>query len=247
MTDNVHLLSGHENVVFGVQTLENDALGHENIVFGVQMPENDASGHENVVFANIAVIVYICTDMDKERIILGIDPGTQLLGFGVIRVHGKKAEYVDMGVLDLRKDPDAYTKLQSIYECISEVCKSYRPSELAIESPFYGKNAQVVLKLGRAQGAAILAAKEYGVASVTEYAPRKAKEAIVGNGAASKEQVQLMLEKTLGVKLESRHLDATDALAIALCHHYETSSPLASVKGKGGWEQFIKDNPDRVK
>ena len=193
------------------------------------------SGHENVLFANIVVIVYICTDMDKERIILGIDPGTQLLGFGVIKVLGKKAEYVDMGVLDLRKDPDAYTKLQSIYECISEVCKSYRPSELAIESPFYGKNAQVVLKLGRAQGAAILAAKEYGVASV------------VGNGAASKEQVQLMLEKTLGVKLESRHLDATDALAIALCHHYETSSPLASVKGKGGWEQFIKDNPDRVK
>ncbi len=184
--------------------------------------------------------------MEKERIILGVDPGTQLLGFGILRAVGKKAEYVDMGVLDLRKEPDAYTKLQTIYDCISEVCKNYHPTELAIESPFYGKNAQVVLKLGRAQGAAILAAKEYGVSGVTEYAPRKAKEAIVGNGAAAKEQVQLMLEKTLGVKLESRHLDATDALAIALCHFYETSSPLAAAKGKGGWEQFVKDHPDRV-
>lgn len=184
--------------------------------------------------------------MDKERIILGIDPGTQLLGFGIIRVEGKKTAYVDMGVLDLRKEKDAYTKLQAIYDCISEVCKSYHPTELAIESPFYGKNAQVVLKLGRAQGSAMIAALEYGVESVTEYAPRKAKEAIVGNGAASKEQVQLMLEKTLGVKLESKHLDATDALAIALCHFYETSSPLKSAKGKGGWEQFIKDHPDRI-
>ena len=127
------------------------------------------------------------------------------------------------------------------------MCKSYHPTELAIESPFYGKNAQVVLKLGRAQGAAIIAALEYGVESVTEYAPRKAKEAIVGNGAASKEQVQLMLEKTLGVKLESKHLDATDALAIALCHHYQTVNPLVSVKGKAGWEQFVKENPGRIK
>ena len=184
--------------------------------------------------------------MDTPRIILGIDPGTQLLGFGIVRVVGKKAEYVDMGVLDLRKEPDAYAKLKAIYECISEVCKSYHPTELAIESPFYGKNAQVVLKLGRAQGAAMLAAMEYGVQSVTEYAPRKAKESIVGNGAASKEQVQLMLEKTLGVKLESRHLDATDALAIALCHHFQTAQPLASTKGKGGWEQFLKDHPERI-
>ncbi len=184
--------------------------------------------------------------MADERIILGIDPGTQLLGFGIVRVVGKNAEYVDMGVLDLRKEADAYTKLQAIYECISEVCKNYHPTELAIESPFYGKNAQVVLKLGRAQGAAILAAKEYGVEQVTEYAPRKAKEAIVGNGAASKEQVQLMLEKTLHMTLESRYLDATDALAIALCHHYETSSPLSSAKGKGGWEQFIKEHPERI-
>lgn len=184
--------------------------------------------------------------METERIILGIDPGTQLLGFGVIKSVGKKAEYVDMGVLDIRKEKDAYVKLKAIYDCISEVCKSYGPTELAIESPFYGKNAQVILKLGRAQGAAMIAALEYGVQSVTEYAPRKAKEAIVGNGAASKEQVQMMLEKTLDVKLESRHLDATDALAIALCHHYETTSPVKTSAGKGGWERFLRENPDRV-
>ena len=184
--------------------------------------------------------------MESARVILGIDPGTQLLGFGIIRALGKKAEYVDMGVLDLRKEKDAYTKLQAIYDCISQVCKTYRPHELAIESPFYGKNAQVVLKLGRAQGAAIIAALKSGVESVTEYAPRKAKEAIVGNGAASKEQVQLMLEKTLGVKLDSRHLDATDALAIALCHHYQRINPIGTMKGNGGWEQFLKEHPDRI-
>ena len=185
--------------------------------------------------------------MDKRRIILGIDPGTQLLGFGIICVEGKKATYVDMGVLDLRKEGDAYSKLQTIYECIGEVCRNYHPTELAIESPFYGKNAQVVLKLGRAQGAAILAAKEYGVESVTEYAPRKAKEAIVGNGAASKEQVGMMLEKTLGVTLKAEHLDATDALAIAMCHFYEMTSPLAGKSGGKGWEQFLKDHPERIK
>ncbi len=185
--------------------------------------------------------------MDAERIILGIDPGTRLLGFGVVRSIGKKVEFVDMGVLDLRKETDAYRKLQAIYDCISEVCKSYHPQELAIESPFYGKNAQVVLKLGRAQGAAMIAALSYGVSGVTEYAPRKAKEAIVGNGAASKEQVRMMLEKTFGIPLPAEHLDATDALAIALCHLFETSRPLSVPKGKGGWAQFLKEHPERIK
>lgn len=184
--------------------------------------------------------------MGKDKVILGVDPGTNLLGFGIIRVSGRKAEYVDMGVLDLRKDKDNLQKLRSIYDCISEVCNSYHPDEVAIESPFYAKNAQVILKLGRAQGAAMIAAMEHDI-PVTEYAPRLAKMAIVGNGAASKEQVALMLEKTLGVKLESKFLDATDALAIALCHHYETLNPLGAAVSKGGWEKFIKENPDRVK
>ncbi len=186
------------------------------------------------------------TALTKEKIILGIDPGTNLLGFGIIRVNGRKAEYVDMGVLDLRKEKDAYAKLKAIYDCISEVCKTYKPDEMALESPFYGKNAQVILKLGRAQGAAMMAGLQYGI-EVFEYAPSKAKEAIVGNGAASKEQVEMMLEKTLGVKLEARHLDATDALAIAMCHFYQSTNPLASASGSKGWENFVKNNPDRIK
>ena len=118
---------------------------------------------------------------------------------------------------------------------------------MALESPFYGKNAQVILKLGRAQGAAMLAALEYGITDIHEYAPREAKQAITGNGAASKEQVSVMLRKTLNVDFQPEHLDATDALAIALCHYYSISSPLAKVKGSGDWEKFIKDHPDRVK
>jgi len=183
---------------------------------------------------------------EKERIIVGIDPGTNILGFGVIRVCGKKASFVDMGILDLRKERDAYIKLKQIYETVSEVCKSYHPTEMALESPFYAKNAQVILKLGRAQGAAMIAAMEYGI-GVTEYAPRRAKEAITGNGAASKEQVSMMIQKTLGVTFHDKPLDATDALAIAMCHFYETTSPLTSVKGASSWEKFISLNPDRVK
>lgn len=184
--------------------------------------------------------------MDK-RTIIGIDPGTHLLGFGVVDVIDGKPHYVDMGVLDLRKEKDAYAKLRQIYDTVSEVCKTYHGTEMAVESPFYAKNAQVIFKLGRAQGAAVIAAMEHGICKVHEYAPREAKQAITGNGAASKEQVGLMLEKTLGVKLESPHLDATDALAIALCHYYATSNPLAGLKGNSSWEKFIQANPDRVK
>ena len=184
--------------------------------------------------------------MAAPMTILGIDPGTLLLGFGVIRVEGGRPGYVDMGVVDLRKEKDPYRKLDVIHETVIQVCTSYHPDVLAIESPFYGKNAQVIFKLGRAQGAAIIAAKSCGL-QVFEYAPRKAKEAIVGNGAASKEQVRLMLEKTLGVKLDAESLDATDALALALCHHYEVSKPFPDKKGKGGWEQFVKENPGRIR
>ena len=185
--------------------------------------------------------------MDDGTTILGIDPGTNLLGFGVVRVQGRKPVYVDMGVLDMRKDRDPYQKLRQIYDTVTEVCRNYHPDVVALESPFYGKNAQVILKLGRAQGAAMIAAMEYGV-QVVEYAPRKAKEAITGNGAASKEQVSVMIQKTLGVTLDDRYLDATDALAIALCHYYQETSPLISrTKGSSGWEAFLKANPDRIK
>ena len=185
--------------------------------------------------------------MIKQRTILGIDPGTNLLGFGIVRVDAAgKPHYVDMGVLDLRRVDSSYEKLRIIFEKVSSLCELHHPGDLAIESPFYGRNAQVIFKLGRAQGAAMSAALIHD-ADVYEYAPRKAKQAICGNGAASKEQVALMVEKTLGINIDPGHLDATDALAIAMCHYYDMSSPLAGKASGGSWEKFIAANPDRIK
>ena len=186
--------------------------------------------------------------MIKQRTILGIDPGTNILGFGIISVNGAgKPEFQDMGVVDLRKEADAYSKLAAISAKVGALCDQYRPDDLAIESPFYAKNAQVIFKLGRAQGAAIVAAAQRGI-PVTEYAPRKAKIAICGNGAASKEQVAMIVEKTLGIDIQPSFLDATDALAIALCHYYQISSPLAAAgSSSGSWEKFLAANPDRIK
>ena len=184
--------------------------------------------------------------MTKEKIILGIDPGTNILGYGVISVDSKGPHYVDMGVFDLRRIHDQYEKLANIFSGVSELIDIHKPDELAIESPFYGKNVQVVLKLGRAQGAAITAATMKGV-PVAEYAPSKAKIAICGNGLASKEQVAMMIGKTLNVDLDPKYLDATDALAIALCHHYQISNPLAGMGTSSDWKKFIENNPGRVK
>ena len=184
--------------------------------------------------------------MTKEKTILGIDPGTNILGYGIIRVDSKGPHYLDMGVFDLRKIKDPFEKLANIFSGVGELLDEHQPDELAVESPFYGKNAQVILKLGRAQGAAITAAIMRGI-PVAEYAPRKAKIAICGNGAASKEQVSKMIQKTLKVELDPKYLDATDALAIALCHHYQMSNPLAGVTGKSDWKKFLENNPDRIK
>ena len=184
--------------------------------------------------------------LTKDKIILGIDPGTNILGFGVIGVNSRGPFYKDMGVFDLRKIKDPYEKLANIYAGVSELIAEHQPDCLAVESPFYGKNAQVVLKLGRAQGAALTAAVIKGV-SVAEYAPRKAKISICGNGAASKEQVAMMIQKTLKVELDPKYLDATDALAIALCHHYQMTNPLAGTGVKMDWGKFLADNPDRIK
>ena len=184
--------------------------------------------------------------MEKSKIILGIDPGTNILGYGIISVDSKGPHYVDMGVFDLRKIKDPFEKLANIFAGVTELIEEHKPDELAVESPFYGKNAQVILKLGRAQGAALTAAVMKGL-PVAEYAPRKAKIAICGNGAASKEQVAMMIQKTLKVDLDPKYLDATDALAIALCHHYQMSNPLVGVSGKTDWKTFLANNPDRVK
>lgn len=185
--------------------------------------------------------------MTKSRTILGIDPGTNLLGFGIVRVDEKsKPHFVDMGVLDLRKMPDPYQKLEIIHEKVGALCDLYHPDDMAIESPFYGRNAQVIFKLGRAQGSAMIAAISRNI-PVYEYAPRKAKMAICGNGAASKEQVAMIVQKTLGINIEAKYLDATDALALAMCHYYQLTSPLASTQAATSWEKFIQANPERVK
>lgn len=177
---------------------------------------------------------------------MGIDPGTNLLGFGVIRVVGKSVSFVDMGVADMRKEKDHFSKLRKVSEKMDELLDFYSPDELSVESPFYGKNPQVMLKLGRAQGAALTAALKRGI-PVAEYAPRKAKIAITGLGSASKEQVSIMIQKILDIRLAPEHLDATDALALALCHYYHLCSPLYSVRSSGDWKHFIEANPDRIK
>lgn len=182
-----------------------------------------------------------------SKTILGIDPGTNILGYGIIHIDdSSKPSFIDMGVLNLSRISSPYDKLMCIYRKVEALCELHHPQDLAIESPFYGKNVQVLLKLGRAQGAAMIAASSKGL-SVYEYAPREAKMAICGNGAASKEQVALMVGKTLGIKIKNKHLDATDALAIAMCHYYSLTNPLKGKGSSSSWEKFIAENPDRVK
>lgn len=178
---------------------------------------------------------------------MGIDPGTNILGYGVIAIGPKGPEYLTMGTLDLRKERDPFVKLDLIFRETGRLMDMYSPEAVAVESPFYGKNPQVMLKLGRAQGAAITAALHRGI-PVHEYAPRKAKVAITGTGSASKEQVCNMICHTLNVRLEPEHLDATDALALALCHYYQISSPISGLRSSSsGWAAFLADNPHRIK
>ena len=182
----------------------------------------------------------------EQRIILGIDPGTNLLGYGVILVDKKSVHYVDMGVLDMRKEKDHFLKLNRIFEGVGQIMDRYAPDDMAIEAPFYGKNVQSMLKLGRAQGAAIAAAIHRQI-PVFEYAPRKVKMAITGRGDASKEQVKLLMEKTLHQSFEAKFLDASDALAIAMCHFYQLTSPLTDTSSSRNWKSFVEAHPGRVK
>ena len=170
------------------------------------------------------------------------------MGYGVLRVVGRKAEMLALGIIDLRKFGDHYLKLGHIFERIIGIIDSYHPDEMAIEAPFFGKNVQSMLKLGRAQGVAMAAAIERQV-PITEYAPTKIKMAITGNGNASKEQVADMLRRMLKLDKEElgKFLDATDALAIAMCHFYQLTSPLTSTLASTSWEKFLAANPDRVK
>lgn len=181
-----------------------------------------------------------------RRIILGIDPGTNIMGYGLIGIRIKNPELIAMGVIQLNKFDSHYLRLAKIYERVLSLVDNFLPDELAIEAPFFGKNVQSMLKLGRAQGVAMAAALSRDV-PITEYEPRKIKMAITGNGAASKEQVRQMLKRILVIPEESMipQLDATDALAAALCHFYESSKPIASHNPKS-WKEFITKNPDKV-
>ncbi|WP_421813596.1 crossover junction endodeoxyribonuclease RuvC [Flagellimonas sp.] len=183
--------------------------------------------------------------MATEKIILGIDPGTTVMGFGIIKVINKQMHFVQMNELMLRKYDDPYVKLKLIFERTIELIDTYHPDEIAIEAPFYGKNVQSMLKLGRAQGVAMAAGLSREV-PITEYMPKKIKMAITGNGNASKEQVARMLQSVLKLKSLPKNLDSTDGLAAAVCHFYNEGRVEVG-KSYTGWEAFIKQNPDKIK
>ena len=183
--------------------------------------------------------------MSKEKIILGIDPGTTIMGFGLIKILGKKMEFMQLNELMLKKYDDHYLKLKLIFERTVELIDTYHPDEIAIEAPFFGKNVQSMLKLGRAQGVAMAAGLSREV-PITEYAPKKIKMAITGNGNASKEQVAKMLQSMLGLKELPKNLDSMDGLAAAVCHFYNQGR-VEIGKSYSGWGAFVKQNEDRVK
>ena len=194
---------------------------------------------------------------------MGIDPGTNRTGYGVIEVRGSAVKYIILGDIDLSKYNDPYSKLKYIFKRTTALIEEYKPDEVAYESPFFGENVQSMLKLGRAQGVAMAAALVNNI-PVFEYAPRKIKQAVTGQGGASKEQVAAMLKAVLGVEYDVKRLDATDGLAVAMCHYFESNTlskqfgESTKVKGLGGglsrnkaggstsWSSFLKDNPDRV-
>lgn len=181
----------------------------------------------------------------KTRTILGIDPGTNVMGYGIIRTSGKNPELIALDVLKLKKSEHHFERLSRIFECTLSLIEKYHPDELAIEAPFYGKNVQSMLKLGRAQGAAIAAALHKNI-PVYEYAPRKIKMAITGIGSASKEQVAGILQQMMHIDAMPVKLDATDGLAVAICHCFQ-KSPVTKSPGYSGWKDFIKNNPSRLK
>lgn len=169
------------------------------------------------------------------------------MGYGLISIKNNKAALLELGVLKPGSQKDTYKKLQLIFNTVSGIITKYQPTDFAIEAPFFGKNVQSMLKLGRAQGVAIAAAMRHGL-EVTEYSPKKVKQSITGNGNADKVQVMKMLQTLLSFKESPKHFDATDALAVAMCHYFQTSSlPGKAIKGLKGWDDFIKKNPGRIK
>ena len=179
---------------------------------------------------------------EQEKIILGVDPGTSIMGYGIISISNKNIKLLQYGVIHLSKYSNHAIKLNKIFERIIQVIDEYHPDEMAIEAPFFGKNVQSMLKLGRAQGVAIAAAISREI-PIIEYSPKKIKQSVTGNGNASKEQVAAMLSRLLNFKDIPKLLDATDALAVAVCHHYQNGQ---TEKKSKGWSSFLKENPDRI-
>lgn len=178
--------------------------------------------------------------------IIGVDPGTNIMGYSIIDVQGKAISICSLGVVRLDQLQSHEEKLGVIFEKINFLIQSWEPKEMAVEAPFFGKNVQAMLKLGRAQGAVITA----GVVSklnVTEYSPKKVKQSVTGNGNASKEQMSAMLKQLLKIEKMPKYFDASDALGVAMCHHFSLSSVIPSGKKSNSWEAFIRNNPDKVK
>jgi len=182
-------------------------------------------------------------NLPKEKIILGLDPGTQVFGYGVLKQEGRKLVAVQMGVVKLDKFRSHEIRLAKIYEKVSQLIEEFTPDEVAIESPFFGKNVQTALKLGRAQGVSMAAAIARQI-PIVEYSPKTVKQSVTGNGNASKEQVAAMVIRLLNISQENYLLDATDALAIALTHSNQGDKKQDT---KGGWDKFLKNNSDRIK
>ena len=182
----------------------------------------------------------------KEKIILGIDPGTTIMGFGLIKVVEKKMSLILLNELVLNKYDDHYLRLKHIFERTIDLIEKYHPDEISIEAPFFGKNVQSMLKLGRAQGVAMAAGLSKEI-PITEYSPKKIKMSITGSGNASKEQVAKMLQSLLGIKNLPKNLDSTDGLAAAVCHFYNQNNTLSSEKNYSGWSAFVKQNEKRIK
>lgn len=183
---------------------------------------------------------------NTSKIILGIDPGTVIMGYGLISITGTKISVIEMDVLKLPAANDPYHKLELIHRKVCELISVHKPESFAIEAPFFGKNVQSMLKLGRAQGVAIAAAMQSGL-TVCEYSPKKIKQSITGNGNAGKEQVMKMLQQLLSFHDDPKYFDATDALAVAVCHYFQQGNPLLKTAGSvKGWKGFISANPGRI-
>ncbi len=187
---------------------------------------------------------YIIKESNSYRRILGVDPGTNIMGFAVLEIQGKELFIIEMGVLYMKHLEGHSAKLKHIFDELQLVIEKYKPTEMALEAPFYGKNVQSMLKLGRAQGVAMAAGISKGL-SLEEYAPREIKQAVTGSGRASKEQVAAMLQSIFKRKIKQEYLDSSDALGVAVCHYFRSSSVLGGKKKYSGWGAFIKDNPSK--